>query len=608
MFGPEYLVGRPLLRAIEHPGPRPAVLLIDEIDRADDEFEAFLFELLAESSVTIPELGTIQADRAPGRRADLEPHPRPARRTQTPLPLPLDRLSAVGTGGGDRPPAGADEHGRAGGAGRRGRWPGCARSMSRSHPASPRRSTGRSPSTCSGLPSLDAGAADATLGSVLKYREDVDLARERASPGSPATDSTTDDGRDRAIALMATGVDAGHRSIPPLGRSSTSPGWRRRSATCCTAPACRRRPIGRALRRRHAGRAAGDGRRALLGRPGHAGRRTRPPRPVRPGLPPGVPRHRRPCRPPRSERNARRRRHTSPGDALPHRGDASPAAAGGGVPFPVPGESSDGQRAAGEPTVLAAMSSEERLRSTAFADLTPDELIAAPEPDGTPRARRRRSARAGRTVARRTGGAIDLRATLRRARRTAGDPVDVARRARTDRDRAAWSSCATSRDRWSRTPGRTSSCCTARSAARGPRRSCSPPGSPALTRALRATTPTSRSAERALAAPDWSGGTRIGAALQRVHRPARPARHGPGARSSSIVSDGWERDDPADSAVQMARLPAWPTGWSGSTRERSRRVPARSPAAWRRRCRSSTPSSAATHVDALDELLAAIAS
>jgi MoxR-like ATPase len=61
LFTPEYLVARPLLKAIEHPGPRPAVLLIDEVDRADDEFEAFLFELLAESSVTIPELGTISA-------------------------------------------------------------------------------------------------------------------------------------------------------------------------------------------------------------------------------------------------------------------------------------------------------------------------------------------------------------------------------------------------------------------------------------------------------------------------------------------------------------------------------------------------------------------
>jgi MoxR-like ATPase len=61
LFTHEYLLSRPLLAALLHPGPRPAVLLIDEIDRADDEFEAFLFELLAESAVTIPELGTQKA-------------------------------------------------------------------------------------------------------------------------------------------------------------------------------------------------------------------------------------------------------------------------------------------------------------------------------------------------------------------------------------------------------------------------------------------------------------------------------------------------------------------------------------------------------------------
>ena len=61
LFTQEYLLSRPLLTALLHPGPRPAVLLIDEVDRADDEFEAFLFELLAEAAVTIPELGTQQA-------------------------------------------------------------------------------------------------------------------------------------------------------------------------------------------------------------------------------------------------------------------------------------------------------------------------------------------------------------------------------------------------------------------------------------------------------------------------------------------------------------------------------------------------------------------
>src|SRR6201993_738769 len=65
LFGPEYLIARPLLRALQPPGPRPAVLLIDEIDRADDDFEAFLLELLADAAVTIPELGTVTATHPP---------------------------------------------------------------------------------------------------------------------------------------------------------------------------------------------------------------------------------------------------------------------------------------------------------------------------------------------------------------------------------------------------------------------------------------------------------------------------------------------------------------------------------------------------------------
>src|SRR6195952_5847271 len=65
LFGPRYLLRRPLLQAIEHPGPRPAVLLLDEIDRADAEFEAFTFQVLAEAAVSIPELGTIHATHPP---------------------------------------------------------------------------------------------------------------------------------------------------------------------------------------------------------------------------------------------------------------------------------------------------------------------------------------------------------------------------------------------------------------------------------------------------------------------------------------------------------------------------------------------------------------
>jgi len=65
LFGPDHLLARPLLQAISHPGPRPVVLLIDEVDRADDEFEAFLLQLLAEGAVTIPELGTRVATHPP---------------------------------------------------------------------------------------------------------------------------------------------------------------------------------------------------------------------------------------------------------------------------------------------------------------------------------------------------------------------------------------------------------------------------------------------------------------------------------------------------------------------------------------------------------------
>jgi MoxR-like ATPase len=65
VFGPEFLIRRPLLEAIDHRDGNPPVLLIDEIDRADDEFEAFLLELLSDFQVTIPEIGTIRARERP---------------------------------------------------------------------------------------------------------------------------------------------------------------------------------------------------------------------------------------------------------------------------------------------------------------------------------------------------------------------------------------------------------------------------------------------------------------------------------------------------------------------------------------------------------------
>jgi MoxR-like ATPase len=66
IFGPEFLIRRPLLQALEaDPGEEPPVLLIDEIDRADEEFEAYLLEILSDYQVTVPEIGTIKADRPP---------------------------------------------------------------------------------------------------------------------------------------------------------------------------------------------------------------------------------------------------------------------------------------------------------------------------------------------------------------------------------------------------------------------------------------------------------------------------------------------------------------------------------------------------------------
>ena len=65
IFTPDFLLQRPLLQAVSQADGRAPVLLIDELDRADEEFEAFLLELLAEFQVTVPELGTIRAPEPP---------------------------------------------------------------------------------------------------------------------------------------------------------------------------------------------------------------------------------------------------------------------------------------------------------------------------------------------------------------------------------------------------------------------------------------------------------------------------------------------------------------------------------------------------------------
>ncbi len=65
VFSPDFLIARPLLEAIQSNEDRPPVLLIDEIDRSDEEFEAFLLEVLSDFQITIPELGTIKAKSRP---------------------------------------------------------------------------------------------------------------------------------------------------------------------------------------------------------------------------------------------------------------------------------------------------------------------------------------------------------------------------------------------------------------------------------------------------------------------------------------------------------------------------------------------------------------
>ncbi len=176
LFGPDYLIRRPLLRALEHPGPRPAVLLIDEIDRADDDFEAFLLELLAEATVTIPEIGTVQATHPPvivltsNRTRDL--HDAVKRRCLyhwIDYPTPEREVEIV-----------------------RRRVKGASESLAvqvASAVARMRESDVQKPPGVAeaidwvaalellGVEALDAEAIDRTLGTVLKYGEDQDVVR-----------------------------------------------------------------------------------------------------------------------------------------------------------------------------------------------------------------------------------------------------------------------------------------------------------------------------------------------------------------------------------------------------------------------------------------------
>ena len=116
IFSEQYLLERPLLAAIRR--EKPPVLLIDEVDRADEEFEAFLLELLSDFQVSIPELGTVKATLDPARRADLERHARAVRRAAPALPLSLCRFPRRRPRSADHPHAHAGHRHRAGAADR----------------------------------------------------------------------------------------------------------------------------------------------------------------------------------------------------------------------------------------------------------------------------------------------------------------------------------------------------------------------------------------------------------------------------------------------------------------------------------------------------------
>ena len=156
------------------------MLLIDEIDRADEEFEAFLLEVLSDFQITIPEIGTIARGAPAERDPDLEPHARAARRAQAPLPVPLDRASGARARDRDRRAARARASPSGSRRRRRRSCAACAGSTWRSRRAWPRRSTGRRRSRRSAAQELDAEIVEQTLGSVLKYHEDLETVRDAA--------------------------------------------------------------------------------------------------------------------------------------------------------------------------------------------------------------------------------------------------------------------------------------------------------------------------------------------------------------------------------------------------------------------------------------------
>jgi MoxR-like ATPase len=175
LFGEKYLIRRPLLEAIR--SEDPVVLLIDEIDRADDEFEAFLLEVLSDFQITIPEIGTISAHRRPAviltSNRTRELHDALKRRCmfhwighptlQREIEIVLTRVPGV--------PERLAAEAAAFVAGLRGldlaKPPGVAETIDWAHALA-----------ALGREELDASVVEETLGSVLKYHEDFETLRD----------------------------------------------------------------------------------------------------------------------------------------------------------------------------------------------------------------------------------------------------------------------------------------------------------------------------------------------------------------------------------------------------------------------------------------------
>jgi len=175
LFGPEFLIRRPLLEAIDTDGA--VVLLIDEVDRADEEFEAFLLEVLSDFQITIPEIGTIRARRRPAvvltSNRTRELHDALKRRALFHWighPSVEREIEIVKLRVPDVPARLAGEA-AAFVRGLRGldlaKPPGVAETIDWAHALA-----------ALGRQELDAEVVEQTLGSVLKYREDIEAVRD----------------------------------------------------------------------------------------------------------------------------------------------------------------------------------------------------------------------------------------------------------------------------------------------------------------------------------------------------------------------------------------------------------------------------------------------